>query len=339
MSTAPEYHIDQPFLTPHNLLGEGPTYVPSTDEFFFLDIHRCQIAYLKVPTDSATYTVAPSNEAGGAPAIEVFSTSAAVATRTTYPDSPIGVLALLPDSPDRFLVGAKYGFAVASPKKNAELEYKADVYASDPEKRAIMRFNDGNVDPAGRFVAGSMKQENPTSVGSLFKLETDGTASVIFDECAIPNGLQWSADGKTMFHIESTKFTVFAYDYDVSTGTVSNKRPFVVFDNGEECDGMTISEQGDLFIAVWNGRRVEQRCSKTGALKAKYFLPAARVTCPTFGGKNLDELYVTTASLHADDLEYVWTEEDAKKDQGGEIFKFKIPGQNGVPRGVYKGSI
>ncbi|KAK9382656.1 uncharacterized protein V2V93DRAFT_365702 [Kockiozyma suomiensis] len=335
----PEYHIPHPYLMPHNLLGEGPTYVPTTDEFFFVDIHRCQIAYLKVPDQSDTTKLGAEN-VPDAPAIEVFAPSSASIQRTTYAESPIGVLALLPESPQRFLVGAKYGFAVAMPKENSKLEYKADVYSSNQEKRAIMRFNDGNVDPVGRFLAGSMKQSNPTAVGSLFKYDIDGSCEALFDECSIPNGLQWSADGKTMFHIESSKQTVFAYDYDIATGTVSNKKPFIVYEKpGDECDGMTISEQGDLFIAVWSGSRVEQRCSKTGELKAKFIFPASRVTCPTFGGKNLDEIYVTTASLHADNLEYVWTEEDAKKDQGGEIFKFKVPGQNGIPRGVYKGVV
>ncbi|KAK9349735.1 hypothetical protein V1505DRAFT_373582 [Lipomyces doorenjongii] len=338
-----EYFIPNPYITPHTLLGEGPTYVPSSDELYFVDIHRQTINGVALPESTSTKSYATTN-GESAPAIEVFDTwtEGASQVRTTQYTEPIGVLALTPESPETFVVGAKHGFAVAK-LVDAELQYKVDVYKADAEKHSIMRFNDGNVDAEGRFFAGTMMQEwgetGPAAIGTFYRLDPDGSVKTIYDGCMIPNGLCWSADGKTMFHNDSPTKTVWKYDYDMTTGNPSNKHALIKIEHPDMVpDGMTISAQGDLFIALWGGSRIVQHDSKTGDLKAIYKFPAEKVTCPTFGGKNLDELFVTTASQD-ESLDYVWSEEDAKKDQGGEIFRFKVAGQSGLPRGVYKGEL
>ncbi|KAK9247091.1 hypothetical protein V1506DRAFT_520239 [Lipomyces tetrasporus] len=334
-----EYFVPNAFITPHTLLGEGPTYVPSSDELYFVDIHRQTIHGVALPESISTKSYRATND-DSAPSIEVFDTwEGASKVRTTKYTEPISVLALTPESPTTFVVGAKHGFAVAN-FGDPELKYIADVYTADADKHSIMRFNDGNVDCQGRFLAGTMMQEwegDPAAIGTLFRLDSDGSVTTVYDGCRIPNGLCWSADGKAMFHADSPTKTVWRYDYDITTGAASNKRPIVKIEQPDMVpDGMTISAQGDLFIAVWGGSRIVQHDSETGELKAIYKFPARKITCPTFGGKNLDELFVTTASQN-ESLDYVWSEEDAKKDQGGEIFRFKVPGHSGLPRGIYRG--
>ncbi|KAK9238805.1 hypothetical protein V1525DRAFT_357542 [Lipomyces kononenkoae] len=339
-----EYFIPTAYITPHARLGEGPTYVPASHELYFVDIHRQTINGVALPESASSTSYAATNDAS-APAIEVFDQweEGASKIRTTKYAEPIGVLALTAESPDKFVVGAKHGFAVTK-FGDAELKYIVDVYQTNAEMHSIMRFNDGNVDPKGRFFAGTMMQEfeeedGPAPIGTLYRLDPDGSVSTVFEGCKIPNGLCWSADAKTMFHSDSPTKTVWRYDYDITTGIPSNKRALVKFEEPNMVpDGMTISAQGDLFIAVWGGSRIVQHDSKTGELKATYKLPAEKITCPTFGGKNLDELFVTSASQN-ESLDYVWNEEDAKKDQGGEIFRFKVAGHSGLPRGVYQGEL
>ncbi|KAK9464370.1 hypothetical protein V1512DRAFT_250151 [Lipomyces arxii] len=337
-----EYIIPNAFLTPHCVLGEGPTYLSSTDELYYLDIPRQYVSRVSLSDCTVVSESIASFNTPDAPAIEAFKTwtegTASIET-TKYPE-PIGVLCLVKSSPKQFLVGARHGFAIAT-FGVPELKYKVDVYTEDAEKHAIMRFNDGNVDPAGRFLAGTMVEEDGyrPPIGTLYRLEVDGTCAPVLENCQIPNGLCWSADTKTMFHSDSPSKTVWAYDYDVATGTPSNKRALVKIEGeGMVPDGMTISAQGDLFIAVWGGAKVVQHDSMTGECKAIYHLPGKKITCPVFGGKDLDELFVTSAAMN-DSLEHVWTEADGEADLGGEIFRFKVPGHSGVPRGVWEGEL
>ncbi|KAK9448204.1 SMP-30/Gluconolaconase/LRE-like region-domain-containing protein [Limtongia smithiae] len=336
-----EYTISTAYFTPHTALGEGPTFVPQTNELYYVDIHRCQICAVKLPESAPSMTIACASDAS-APAItayEPWSEGAAAIRKTTYSE-PIGVLALLDSSPEKFLVGGKYGFAVAKPNESAKLEYLTKVYQPEDKLYAIMRVNDGNVDPTGEhFFAGTMEQDIPQErsalkIGTFYRYSADGSCTALFDKCQIPNGLVWTSDNRTMFWNDSPSSTVWKFDYDVATGTPSNRQAFITIDaKGEVPDGMTISAQDDLFIAIWGGSRVEQRDSTTGALKAVFKLPGKKITCPTFGGPGLEDLFVTSAAAN-EDIDHVWTEADGL---GGEIFRFKVPGHHGKVRGVFKG--
>ncbi|KAK9475820.1 hypothetical protein V1514DRAFT_338871 [Lipomyces japonicus] len=336
-----EYEISTPFVTPHAILGEGPAYVPSTNELYFVDVIQKQLKSVALIPETEELRLSPSVTHPEAPPVEVFAPSIEYIHTTQFKE-PVTVLALTPSSPKEFLVGAQHGFAIARPG-DENLEYKVNVYKHDADKHDRLRFNDGNVDPSGRFLAGTMinnlEHDGIEDIGTLFALELDGSVRSLFDGCSIPNGLQFSDDGTTMFHSDSPTKTVWVYDYDVDTGVASNKRAlFEVDGDGAVPDGLTISAQGDLFVAIWGGHRVEQRDSLTGQLKAIFKFPARNVTCPTFGGKDLDSLFVTTASLEEADRN-AWSEKESHYDLGGEVFRFKVPGHVGVPRGIYKGTL
>lgn len=151
------------------------------------------------------------------------------------------------------------------------------------------RFNDGGVDPAGRMVVGSLEPGG----GRLLSVEPDGTVTTLLTNIGCSNGLAWSADGSTLYYVDSSTGAVDQIAYDVATGALGAREPLVATAGGLP-DGLAIDEQERLWVAVWGAGEV--RCySTTGGLLASVKLPTNFVTCPAFGGEDLDVLYVTTA--------------------------------------------
>ena len=183
-----------------------------------------------------------------------------------------------------------------------------------------MRLNDGNVDPRGRFLAGTMIQEDghpELRVGTLYRFDTeDFVPNAMVNGCGIPNGLALSKDGKTMYHADSTCKSVTKYDYDLDNGVPSNPKVIIRTPEGHSPDGMTISDDDELFLAVWGGHRI-QRYTNEGVLLEEYVFPDVQnVDCPVFGGKNWDELFVTTAKIQEPPF--------VEGNKGGEIYRIKI---------------
>jgi len=129
-------------------------------------------------------------------------------------------------------------------------------------------------------------------------LETDSkTVTKKVTEVGISNGLAWSLDYKTMYYIDSTLQRVDAFDYDVETGNIANRR--TVIENPKDFgipDGMTIDSEGKLWVALWEGSAITRWDPTNGKLLLKIALPAKRITSASFGGEDLSELYVTSAA-------------------------------------------
>jgi sugar lactone lactonase YvrE len=165
------------------------------------------------------------------------------------------------------------------------------------------RVNDGKCDPAGRFLLGSMdmvKETDPT--GALYSFDGRGLTR-LFDGLVISNGLAWSPDHKTFYHIDTPTRLVKAYDYDVSTGALSRPRVLVrvPVDMGWP-DGMTSDLEGNLWIAMWGGAKVT-RWSPNGTLLDSIPVPALNTTACVFGGKDRNELYLTSARKDMSDAD------------------------------------
>jgi sugar lactone lactonase YvrE len=114
---------------------------------------------------------------------------------------------------------------------------------------------------------------------------------------AVSNGIVWSSDQSTLYYIDTFTREVAAYDYDVASGDISNRRVAVLID--EELgfpDGMSIDENGMLWIAHWGGAAVRQWDPLSGKLLQSLSVPARHVTACAFGGENLRDLYITTAT-------------------------------------------
>ncbi len=111
------------------------------------------------------------------------------------------------------------------------------------------------------------------------------------------NGIAWSRDEKTMYFIDTPTHNVFAYDYDFTTGNISNSKTVITIGEKDgHPDGMTIDADGMLWIALWNGWKIQRWNPLTGTLLKEIYFPVAKITSCTFGGEQLDDLYVTTAS-------------------------------------------
>jgi sugar lactone lactonase YvrE len=174
---------------------------------------------------------------------------------------------------------------------------KLEILCDPEEHLPGNRFNDGKCDPAGRFWTGTMENaEENFDRGAFYSLDVDGTVKKHFDGVGVSNGIVWTADRKTMYYIDSPTRCVDAFDYDETTGAITNRRvAFKVPDGLGFPDGMTIDADDRLWIALWGGFAVRQFDPKTGALIATVEVKAPHVSACAFGGPNLDELYITTA--------------------------------------------
>lgn len=159
-----------------------------------------------------------------------------------------------------------------------------------------VRANDGKPDPVGRFVGGTMTVGDArVGAGALWSL-AGGEPILLVDDATIANGIAWTADGTTMYWIDTPSRRVDAFDYDTSTGQVSERRPHIVVDEAWGApDGMCIDAEGRLWVALWGGSAV--RCFDGTACVEVVELPTPLVTCPAFAGPELDQLVVTTASI------------------------------------------
>ncbi|XP_078602219.1 regucalcin-like [Branchiostoma floridae x Branchiostoma japonicum] len=233
------------------------------------------------------------------------------------------------------------GVVVAAGTKFAFLDFETrqltDVATVDSHK-PTNRFNDGKCDAAGRFWAGTMGHEPvPTQVerkvGSLYCLHTDRTVTKAFNETDISNGLAWTSDNSIMYYIDSLQYSVDAFDFDLASGTLTNRRKVVSFEESRDGvpDGMCIDADGKLWVAMFGTGQVLQVDPETGTHLRSVKLPADQTTSCCFGGPNLDILYVTTASVGLS------AEEVQQKPLSGCVFQVTGLGVRGTSGLCYNG--
>lgn len=231
--------------------------------------------------------------------------------RTYQFDQYIGAVVL--GKPGRFLLAMKNGIYQYDSQLN-ELTFITNPEADLPNNR----FNDGKCDPAGRFWAGTMDLNGKMGQGSLYRLDANNKMTRMLSNVSISNGLAWSPDRKYMYFIDTPTKQIVAFDYDDPSGDISNKRLAVqIPDDMGNPDGMTIDSDGMIWVAHWGGARVTRWNPQTGELLGQVKVPAKNVTSCTFGGKNLDELYITTAQNGLSEAEL------AEYPGSGELFKVK----------------
>lgn len=204
---------------------------------------------------------------------------------------------------------------------------------SDPEPDLPgNRFNDSECDPEGRLWAGTMSdREWNAPKGSLYRLGPDLRCARMRTEVVCSNGTGWSPDGRTMYHTESFRYAVFAYDFDGAMGAIANRRPFVQLDpgGGEFPDGLTVDAEGFVWSAhVGKGRIV--RYDPTGRAERQVQLPVTRGTSCTFGGDDLRTLFITSAR------ETLTPEALAKEPLAGSLFASEV-GVAGRPTNRFAG--
>lgn len=169
---------------------------------------------------------------------------------------------------------------------------------ADPEGelRGQTRFNDGKCDPSGRLWAGTLSFRRMPEC-ALYRVDPDGTVTRHIEGLTNSNGLAWSADGRTMYHIDTATRQVRAFDFDIGAGTLSRAR--VVVDAGVlglegSLDGMAIDVEGLLWVALCHGGAIYRFDPSSGQAVAKVLVPAEESTSCAFGGECLDTLFITT---------------------------------------------
>jgi sugar lactone lactonase YvrE len=166
-------------------------------------------------------------------------------------------------------------------------------FIANPEKgKADARFNDGKVDRKGRLWAGTMTPEGATS--ALYRMDPDLKIKKMVDQVTISNGIGWSPDNTVMYFVDSIRYVINAFDYDLESGTISNRRPFVQMsaDFGTP-DGLTVDSEGHVWCAIYGAWKV-MRYAPSGEVSAEIKMPVSKPSSCMFGGKDLDELYITT---------------------------------------------
>ncbi len=189
------------------------------------------------------------------------------------------------------------------------------------------------VDVKGRLWCGSTADgdtSKTTHSGALYRLDPDGTVRTIptgLEHIKIPNGLGWSPDNLTFYMSDSLAGRIYAWNFDPEAGSIANPRLLQDLSaEGLEPDGMCVDAEGCLWWAVWGGGKII-RFSPDGATRlAEVIIPVERVTCASFGGPAMDQLYVTTAKGDVDNSESL----------AGDVFCVNV-GVKGLPKFKFGG--
>jgi sugar lactone lactonase YvrE len=225
-----------------------------------------------------------------------------------------GAVALAEDG--GLLVAAARGLATISP--DGDISFGPDLLGA----RGNVRLNDGSVDPQGRFVVGSLSLTDETGTEVLLRVSPDGAVETLRTGVRLSNGIAFSPDGGTIYHVDTFAQTVSRHVYD--DGPFDDWQTFLESDRHP--DGMTVDANGNLWVAEFDGGRV-LRYSPEGELRDEITIDAAQATCPGFVGPSLDILAITSAQEGLDD----WS------DSSGAIF-LAHPGAVGLPVPRWGGS-
>jgi sugar lactone lactonase YvrE len=177
------------------------------------------------------------------------------------------------------------------------------------------RFNDGACDPAGRFLAGTTTEARVPGAAALYRLDPDAAVARLRGGLTIANGLDWSPDGRLLYHVDTPTGTIRAFDYDRDAGLLDEGRIVVTLapEHGAP-DGIAVDSDGAIWVALWDGAAVH-RYAPWGELLVVLPMPTPRPTSVAFGGADLSTLYVTSAR----------TWQDGDESLGGALFAVAAP--------------
>jgi sugar lactone lactonase YvrE len=172
-----------------------------------------------------------------------------------------------------------------------------------PYDPAEMRFNDGKADPLGRLWVSTIYEPRTAPRAALYR-HAGGRLTRMAGEATVGNGLAFSPDAKTLYWSDTTSHRIFAFDLELTTGALSNRRVFAAFEPkiegqpleryGGRPDGAAVDAEGALWVAMFEGQRLV-RIGPDGRVLQEWRLPVRCPTMPCFGGPDLRTLYVTTA--------------------------------------------
>ena len=173
---------------------------------------------------------------------------------------------------------------------------------ADTKEGAGLRFNDGKCDPSGRFWVGSMDRKEKNKLGSLYSWNSIEGLVNREQGVTVSNGMGWSPDNSLFYYIDSPTREVSVYDFDLSTGSINNKRRFISFSEEDGFpDGMTIDNEGRLWIAFWGGSKIMCVNPDSKAIEEVVSFPVSKITSCAFGGEKMDQLFITSAKVQVNE--------------------------------------
>lgn len=227
---------------------------------------------------------------------------------------------------------AKGGFICATETGIKQIAADGEITTcAEPEAdRPDNRFNDGKCDALGRLWVGSLAINTEPGRGQLWRYDPDGAVHLMEDGLQVSNGIGWSPDNRTMYFVDSGPGVIWAYDFDLEAGAISNRHEFLRVSKGEgNPDGLCVDAEGHIWVAMWD--RWAVRCyAPDGALVRTITLPVPRPTSCCFGGAELDTLFITTARIRLSARHL------SEAPMSGSVFATK-PGVKGLPDNEFAG--
>jgi sugar lactone lactonase YvrE len=246
-------------------LGEGPVWDAARGELIWVDVDR-GLVHVRAP--------------GEADAVL---------------DVGLPVGCAVPRAGGGLALALQDGFALLAPG-GGEVELVAPV----ERRRLDTRMNDGACDSRGRFWAGTMSLRGDTRTAALYRLAAGLEVRRVLPGISVSNGIGWSPDDSTMYHVDTPRRRIDVYAFDAVPGTIAGRRATIPVDPEQGLpDGLAVDAEGGIWLALWGGGAVN-RYSAEGRLEERLELPVSRVTSCCFGDPDLGTLYVTTASRGAE---------------------------------------
>ena len=195
--------------------------------------------------------------------------------------------ALRPRHQGGAVIGVERGFALED--ADGTITHLSDLWTDEQ-----VRMNEGGCDPDGRFYCGSMAYDQRPGAGALYRLDPDLSVRVVLENVTISNGLEWSPDGTRAYYNDTSTYRTDVFNYDSDSG-LTRRRPFVDLSaEAKRPDGLTVDGDGGVWVALYDGGAV-RRYTPDSVLDEVIEVPTKKVTACTFGGPDLDELFITTS--------------------------------------------
>jgi|TARA_B110000967_G_scaffold205454_1_gene250043 sugar lactone lactonase YvrE len=175
---------------------------------------------------------------------------------------------------------------------NKKIKFKIIKIINEPKQN---RFNDGKCDQLGRLWISSMDNQEKVPSGQLWFMKSATKLKVVDNNFIIGNGIDWSPDNKILYFVASDKRVIYSYSFDIKNGKLSNKKILIKVPKKRGYpDGICTDSEGFIWVAYWDGSCVIRHFAN-GKIDKVIKLPIKRPTSLTFGGKNLDLLFITSA--------------------------------------------
>ena len=281
----------------NNILGEVPLWCPRTQKLWWIDIY--------------------------APSLHAFDPDSGAHSHIPLPGKIVGSFGLRDSG--GLVIARNDGFFSFDPGSGTCLP----IACPEPDKPEH-RLNDGKCDRRGRYWVGSMHTTIREPRGAFYRIDPDHRVHRMFDGFILPNSVAISPDDRTFYFADTLSFTIWAFDFDIDSGTLGNRRVFAdARGHPGRPDGSTVDSEGFLWNAEMAGGRVV-RYAPDGRIDRTISLPISRPTSCAFGGAKLDTLFITSSS-HG-----LTPEQREAEPLAGSLFAVHV-GARGVPEPSYAG--